>query len=412
MRSLLLVTAAAFTAMLIGPAVLANATAPGPNGRIVFRRFLDVGKTRSALFTVNPDGTKVRQVTHPGSGVIDLEPDWSPSGSEIAFERQVPCPAGGPRDGLQNTCDRVYTVKANGKGLKPLVPCRFKIDPSSSGSSRPGVDCVGADQPAWSPDGSRIAFQYNLVDSTYTGSLKVDAGIWIVNADGSGLHQVTERTPGTGWDLGPQWSPDGSKLVFFRSDFSEQADAVFTVAVDGSNEFQVTPWTLGAGDSPDWSPDGQWLLFRAQPKDGSSNVYKAHPDGTALTNLTHQPAGGYHYLSPSYSPDGSKIVTARTPGTGPEGAADLVVMNADGTNAHAITRTRLWESAPDWGPLAKRTLTTMTSCLGFGGTSTSSACVSEPGFTAPAAASQPFTSARELLAFLEAEHRSTQEVER
>ena len=412
MRSLLLVTAAAFTAMLIVSALLAHATAPGQNGRIVFRRFLDSGKTRAALFTVNPDGTKVRQVTHPGPDVIDLEPNWSPNGNAIAFERQVPCPAAGPRNGLQNSCDRIYTVEANGKGLKPLVPCRFKVDEAGA-SSRPGVDCVGVDQPAWSPDGSKIAFQYNLVDRAYSDTLKVDAGIWVVNADGSGLHQVTERTPGTGWDFGPQWSPDGSKLVFFRSDFGEQADAVFTVAVEGANEFQVTPWTLGAGDSPDWSPDGQWLLFRAQPKDGSSNVYKAHPDGTALTNLTHQPPRGYHYLSSSFSPDGTKIVTARTPGAGPEHAADLVVMNADGTNAHAITKTRLWESAPDWGPPAERTLTTTASCLASGATSASSACVADPDSTAPARdGGQTFTSAREMLAFLEAEHRSTKEVER
>jgi Tol biopolymer transport system component len=307
--------------------------------------------------------------------VIDLEPDWSPDGTKIAFERQVPCPAGGPRDGLQDTCDRIYTAKANGKQLRPLVPCRFKVDASGSESSRPGVDCVGVDQPAWSPDGSKIAFQYNFVDRTYTSTLKVDAGIWIVNADGSGLHQVTQRTPGSGWDFGPQWSPDGSKLVFFRSDLKTQANAVFTVNVDGTGEVQVTPRALGAGDSPDWSPDGQWLY---SPDDGSSNVYKAHPDGTGLTNLTKQSARGYQYLSSSFSPDGTMIVTARTPGAGPEGAADLVVMNADGTKARPITNTTLWDSAPEWGALAKRTFTTTTNCLASGATSASSACVSEP----------------------------------
>src|SRR5438093_6978033 len=108
-------------------ATAALATAPGTNGRIVFRRYLDIGKTRAAIFTVNPDGKKVKRVTHPPVGVVDTEPDWSPDGARIAFERQLPCPAGGARDGLNNTCDLVYTVRRNGKGTKSLVPCRFKV---------------------------------------------------------------------------------------------------------------------------------------------------------------------------------------------------------------------------------------------------------------------------------------------
>lgn len=346
--ALVIVTAVCATATLIGSETLARATPPGKNGRIVFRRYLDVAKTRGALFTANPDGTKVKQVTHPGPGVVDQETDWSPTGARIAFQRMVSCPAGGSRDGMDNTCDRVYTANANGKSLRSLVPCSFKVDPASM-SSKPGIDCVGVDQPAWSPDGSRLAFHYNLVDRNYKETLNVDGGIWIVNADGSGLHQVTQRTPGTAWDFGPQWAPDGTKLVFYRADLKTKADAVFTVNVDGTGEFQVTPWELNAGDSPDWSPDGQWLLFRGQPN-GTSNVYKAHPDGIGLTNLTRQPANGKQYLSSSFSPDGKQIVTARTPGAGPEGAADLVVMNSDGSKAHAITMTRLWESAADWGP--------------------------------------------------------------
>jgi cytochrome c5 len=57
-----------------------------------------------------------------------------------------------------------------------------------------------------------------------------------------------------------------------------------------------------------------------------------------------------HYASSSFSPDGRMIVTARTPGTGPDGAADVVVMRADGSHARAITKSPLWESAADWGP--------------------------------------------------------------
>jgi Tol biopolymer transport system component len=327
-------------------AAAAQATAPGKNGRIVFRRYLDVAKTRAAIFTVNPDGTKAKRVTHPPARVIDTEPDWSPNGAKIAFERQRPCPAGGPKSGLNNTCDLVYTVKRDGKGLKSLVACGFKADVQNQ--PFPG-NCVGVDQPAWSPDGSKVAFLYNLADPAYTGSLNLNAGVWIVSADGTGLHQVTQRTPGTSWDSGPQWSPDGSKLVFARFDFTTKADAVFTVKVDGSSPFQVTPWTLNGGNSPDWSPDGQWLLFRGAPADGSLNVEKIHPDGTGLANLTNEPPTGHQYASSSFSPDGTMITTARTRGTGPQGAADVFVMRANGSNIRPVTRTRLWDSGTDWG---------------------------------------------------------------
>jgi len=91
-------------------------------------------------------------------------------------------------------------------------------------------------------------------------------------------------------------------------------------------------------------------LFGAAPGGGSANVYRVHPDGTGLTNLTERRRSGYSYLSSTFSPDGKRIVSARTPGTGPEGAADLVVMNADGSNIRQLTKTRLWESSVDWGP--------------------------------------------------------------
>ena len=316
------------------------ATAPGKNGQLVFRRYLDVTRTTGPLFTANPDGSRVRQITHPRQGVIDQEADWSPNGRKIAFERRVPCPAGGSRNGLDNYCDLVYTVNRDGKGLKLLVPCDF------------ADKCHLVDTPAWSPDGSKIAVEYGLSNPSYVDSYNFDAGIWVVNANGKGLRQVTQLTPGTSWDRGPQWSPDGKRLVFVRADLKLQADAVFTVKLDGSDLVQVTPWELNAGDGPDWSPDGKWLLFRTEPADGSSNVYKSHPDGSRLTNLTKQGPKGFHYLSSSFSPDGRMVVSARTPGSGPDGAADIVVMNASGSHVRLVTETALWESAVDWGPRA------------------------------------------------------------
>jgi Tol biopolymer transport system component len=334
----------AVLSILGAAATAAWATPPGKNGRIVFRRYLDSARTTGAVFTVNPDGTRARQVTRPPRGVIDQYPDWSPNGQTLVFHRMVPCPAGGSRDGLDGTCDSIYTVGRDGRGLKPLVPCGFKASEPLPGS------CVGAHTPAWSADGSKIAFAYSLVDRTYTDSLNVNRGIWIVNADGTDRRQVTQLTPGSSWDDEPQWSPDGLKLVFVRADLRTKKDAVFTVNVDGSDLYQVTPWALNAGTDPDWSPDGKWIVFTAHPNDGSENVHKVHPDGTGLTNLTRQKRAGYHYLSSSFSPDGILIVTARTPGARPYGAADLVIMKADGSKIRSLTRTKLWESSVDWGP--------------------------------------------------------------
>ena len=81
-----------------------------------------------------------------------------------------------------------------------------------------------------------------------------------MSADGAGRRQVTQLTPGSSWDREPQWSPDGKKLAFVRDDLVRKSEAVFTVNLDGTGLFQVTPWTLHAGGRPDWSPDGKWIV--------------------------------------------------------------------------------------------------------------------------------------------------------
>jgi Tol biopolymer transport system component len=334
----------ALLASLAAAATSARATLPVENGQIVFRRYLDAGRTTGAIFTANPDGSRVKQVTRPRRGVIDQYPDLSPDGKSIVFHRMVPCAAGGSKDGMDGTCDRVYTVGRDGRGLKQLVPCAFDASKPFPGS------CVGVQTPAWSRDGSKVAFSYSLVREEYDDALDVNRAIWIANADGTGRRQVTSLTPNSFWDDEPQWSPDGRKLVFTRVDLQRKRDAVFTVDVESGDVFQLTPWALNAAGDPEWSPDARWIVFIAHPSDGSENVHKVRPDGTGRTNLTKQKAGGHHYLSSSFSPDGRFIVSARTPGAGPNGHADLVVMRSDGSRIRPITKTALWESSVDWGP--------------------------------------------------------------
>jgi Tol biopolymer transport system component len=344
-RGRVLAAALGLTAIVLGWVAQAYALSPtrAVNGRIVFRRYLDVGKTSAAIFTVNPNGKRAVRVTRAGPGVIDTEPDWSADGRMIAFTRQSPCPPDGPKNGLNGTCDLVYTMRRDGSDLRQLVPCGFDAGAASSPAT-----CVGVNHAGWSPDGSKLAFQYNLVDRRYAGSFNVQAGIWIVNADGTDLHQVTQGTPGTSWDFGPQWSPDGTRLVLFRLDLATSHEAVFTVRTDGTGEARLSPGDLDAAN-PNWSPEDGSVLFNASSADGASNLYRARADGTGLANLTRQGPTGFHYLSASFSPDGMRIAASRTPGTGLEGAADVVVMRADGSHARPVTRTRLWDSGADWG---------------------------------------------------------------
>jgi Tol biopolymer transport system component len=330
---------------VLGTAASTAWSTPSPEkGKIAFRRYLDAGRTTGAILTANPDGSAIRQVTRPPRGVIDQYPDFSPDGKAIVFHRMVPCPPEGTRNGIDRTCDLIYTVGVDGKGLKQLVPCSFDASRAFPDS------CVGAHTPAFSRDGSKIAFSYSLVHEDYDDALNVNRAIWIVDANGSNRRQVTALTPSSYWDDEPQFSPDGRKLVFTRVDLKRKADAVFTVNLDGSGLFQLTPWGLNAAGDPEWSPDGKWIVFVGHPRDGSENVYQVRPDGSGLTNLTKQKAGGFHYLSSSFSPDGKLLVSARTPGAGRYGHADLVVMRADGSRIRAITKTPLWESAVDWGP--------------------------------------------------------------
>jgi TolB protein len=209
----------------------------------------------------------------------------------------------------------------------------------------------GPEGDAFSPDGTRIAFERFCFDAN--GSF-VGGGIFTVGVDGSHVQQVT-RVSATDKheDHRASWSPDGKRLVFERIDTSVSPEkaAIFIIDADGMNERQVTPWDLD-GNDPDWSPDGQLIVFNAPAESGGDqNIYVIAPDGSGLQRLTYGlstwPDGGQATYHPTWSPDGSQILFSHAPAT--DGFADLFVMNRDGSDLHVLRATTLAENHATWG---------------------------------------------------------------
>jgi Tol biopolymer transport system component len=316
-----LIAAATVTTGAAG-ATGSHASSAAENGRIAFTRYFGPrydDKTRSALFTVARSGRGERRLTHPGSEASDFEPDWSPDGSQVAFTRSGRF---GPA---------TYTVRSDGSGLARVSrPCR-RAKPRR---------CDQDITPAFSPDGRDVTFA--------SSDGRLPTGIVIVGSDGRNRRVVVPAT-WTVEGVDPRFSPDGNRIVFERHNLGRKQPkdgrAVFLVNVDGSGLSRVTPWSLDAGD-PDWSPDGKWILFGSNEElKKPSQLYLIHPDGTGLDQLTRVRRGTLR-ASASFSPDGKWIVFAAS---GVGGKADLYTMRANGTDVRRLTRTRLWDSAPDWG---------------------------------------------------------------
>lgn len=132
--------------------------------------------------------------------------------------------------------------------------------------------------PVWSPDKTRILFS----DYDRQGHPQ----ILIMDANGSHKTQLTDRPA----DSGPaDWSPDGQRIAFV-SNASGFANDLFIMRADGSQLTQLT--NLGKVSSgPSWSPAGDKIVFVSEHS-GRSEIYTINPDGSDLTQLTHNPSGG------------------------------------------------------------------------------------------------------------------------
>ncbi|MBA2553323.1 MAG: PD40 domain-containing protein [Geodermatophilaceae bacterium] len=303
------------TLTAVGPSP-AEATFPGNNGRIAFSlgEALPGGfPSPSQVYTVRPDGTGRRQLTHVPADKTASSPAWSPDGRRIAYQSNV--------DGDF----QLWVMNADGSAQTRLL-------------DDPGFAHY---QPSWSPDGGTLVF------SRCDRSLGFDAycDLATVDADGSWLRTLL----GGNWiHTRPRVSPDGTKIVF-NSTMGGLLSAIWVINVDGSGVTRLTDPAV-EGFWPDWSPDGRHIVFTDFCCLPLSNVLVMNADGSGIRFLTHLTAPRQSGFA-SYSPDGRKVVLLATPPGGGESNV-LATINIDGSGLRPITGARPELALSDWGPSA------------------------------------------------------------
>jgi TolB protein len=341
MTRLKMIVATGLTTAAAAACAAALATTPGTSGQIAFRRYFNDAQTRSAVFTMNADGSNILRVTHAPRRTHDDQPDWAPDGKRLAFTRF-------PNDGPA----WIDVVNSDGSGLLQVTPrCTRKPAPN-----RVPRGCEDAANVSFTPDGQHLTYtratgrvrQFPRFD---TDEIERSA-VTIIGVDGSGERGILRLPRYAGDAEFPQTSPDGRLIVFERrnSPLSKPrlGRALYVMNADGSGLHRVTPWKLHAGDNPDWAPDSSRILFRSKVEvnDERSQYYTVRPDGTGLTQLTRFPFTHRRLFSATFSPDGSQIVFAKADA---KGRGDIWIMNPDGSNPHPVQRAKPWDSATDWG---------------------------------------------------------------
>jgi len=297
-----------------------------------------------ALITAAAAAPGVAYATQPGTN------------GQIVFARTPP--------GSVTAASDLYTVNPDGSAVTRLTATGGAINPAWSPDGRriafelrsagnATIDLIDADgthdtplvhgfgPPAWSPDGSRIAFT-----SDRDGNLE----IYVMNANGSGLTNLTQNT---GLDHAPAWSPDGAHIAFGTIRSANFDTEIYVMNADGSAQTDLTN-NPSASDiaPPSWSPDGSKVAYSIY-HDG---IYVIPAGGGQPTRLTTNPLGD---IDPAWSPDGKQIVFSRqydgnctSPPTSTVGGQCrlLWIMNADGTNQRQLTdNPGGGDSDPSWG---------------------------------------------------------------
>ena len=320
-----------------------------PDGRKI--AFASNRDGMNEIYVMDADGSNAKRLTN--NLTEDVNPMWSPDGQKILFDTE--------RDG--NT--EIYVMDAEG-GNQTRLTRNNAFDGTAT----------------WSPDGNLIAFASNRDTGPPYNPYNLD--IYVMNADGSNIRRIVDDPE---YDVSPQWSPDGRKIVFvtgrngnfdvyeMNADGTDQRNLTadndkgdgspvwshdgnniaFSRRIDGKKQIFIMDAhggnlkrvTNNAADSelPYWSPDSSKLVFQSD-REGNWEIYTISVDGE-LAQLTDDAADD---LSPDWSPDGNRMAFS----SNRNGKQHIYVMNADGSSLAQITNSPAEDTEPAWAPNGKR----------------------------------------------------------
>lgn len=267
---------------------------PPAAGRLAFTR----GVNESAEIAVMAaDGNNVNVLT--SNAVYDGEPDWSPDGTQIAFESS----RGGNFD--------IYIMNADGSNVHQVTT-----------SAKPDR------HPDWSPDGRLIVYESGTGD---------ESEIYVINADGSGRTRLTQNDFG---DRAPRFSPDGTQIAYMTEQRGKWEIAI--MAYPGGNLIAIFNCPAADCRFPAWSPDGKSIAYNTL--DSAGNVADIWVLDVASGQSTRLIAG-HESGRPAWSGDGLALYFNRTVG----GNTDLYRFDFATGALTRLTDSAADDYGPDWG---------------------------------------------------------------
>ena len=251
------------------------------------------------IHVANIDGTDITVLR--GSDVNERAPTWSPDGRTIAYEAAT-------RKGLWAGVYELFVVNGDGTRGARLTHRHAR----SAG-------------PAWSPDGSKLIFSSDLVRNSeiYIMDVDFDAAF-----EPPSLQRFPKQLTDSSYNAEPAWSPDGGRIAFVSDRRGHRG--LYVMNVDGSETRRLTNYPHNDVSQPTWSPDGKRIAYVSWLDGFGTNIFVISDDGTGMTNLT-----SFHGIStpadegmgPSWSPDGEHIAFI----SNPRGRYQIHIMKSDGT---------------------------------------------------------------------------------